>query len=78
MLFCAKKNVKKIGQFLGINISRNARLISFNFDMLSSVYVRQKIYEFGRHQLVCSIGDMEGDFMVPVNNKHVCHASFVV
>ena len=32
--FCAKKkNVKKIGQFLGTNISRSAEAISFNFDM---------------------------------------------
>ena len=28
-----KKNVKKIGQFLGINISRTAEAISFKFDM---------------------------------------------
>ena len=28
-----KKNVKKIGQFLGTNISRTAEAISFNFDM---------------------------------------------
>ena len=28
-----EKNVKKIGQFLGTNISRTAEAISFNFDM---------------------------------------------
>ena len=33
--FCVKKrkNVKKIKQFTGTNISRNAEAISFNFDM---------------------------------------------
>ena len=32
--FCAKKkNVKKIGQFFGTNISRTAEAISFKFDM---------------------------------------------
>ena len=30
---CKKKNLKKIGQFLGTNISRSAEVISFNFDM---------------------------------------------
>ena len=28
-----KKNVKKIGQYLGANISRSNEAISFNFDM---------------------------------------------
>ena len=59
--FCVKekKNVKKIEQFLGTNISRTAEAISFNFDIRSSVYVRQKIYKFGRNRLR-SFGDTEG------------------
>ena len=28
-----RRNVKKIGQYLGTNISRSAEAISFNFDM---------------------------------------------
>ena len=43
--------MKKIGQFLGTNISRSAKAISFNFDMRSSAYVRHKIYKFGRNGL---------------------------
>ena len=50
--------MKKIRQFLGTNISRTAEVISFKFDMCSSVYVRQKIYNFGRNQL-SSFGDTE-------------------
>ena len=51
--------MKKMGQHLGVNISRNAEAISLNFDMSSSVYKRQKIYKFGRNQL-SSFGGMEG------------------
>ena len=40
-------------------ILRNAEMISFNFDMQSSVYARPKIYKFGRNWL-SSFGDMEG------------------
>ena len=54
-----EENAKKIGQFLGTNILRTAKAISFNFDMRSSVYVRQKIYKFGRNQH-SSFGDTEG------------------
>ena len=53
---CAQmKNVKKLEQFSG----RNSEVISFNFDMWSTVYVRQKIYKFGRNWL-SSFGDTEG------------------
>ena len=74
-----EENVKKIGQFLGTNISRTAEAISFNFDIYSSVYVRQKIYKFGRNLLVVlKIQKAEfGKFTVPVNNTLVCHTSFV-
>ena len=51
--------MKKIRKFLGTNISRNTEVIFFNFDMRSSVYVRQKIYKFGRNWL-SSFGDTEG------------------
>ena len=51
--------MKKIGQFLGANISRTAKAISFKFDMQNSVYVRQKIHKFGRDRL-SSFGDTEG------------------
>ena len=50
--------MKKIRQFLGTNFSRTAEAISFKFDMLSSAYVRQKIYKFGRDRL-SSFGDTE-------------------
>ena len=46
-------------QFSETNISRNAEVISFNFDMQSSIYVRQKTDQFGRNQL-SSFGDTEG------------------
>ena len=51
--FCAKKkkHVKKIDQFLGTNISKNAEAIFFKFDMWSGVYVRQNIYKFCRNWL---------------------------
>ena len=51
--------MKKFGQFLGINISRSNKAISFKFDMCSGVYVRQKIYKFGRNWF-SSFGDTEG------------------
>ena len=51
--------VKKIRQFLGTNIARTAEAISFKFDMWNSVYVRHKIYKFGRSRL-SSFGDTEG------------------
>ena len=58
-MYLKKKNVKKIGKFLGTNISRTADAISFNFDVWNSVYVRQNLYKFGRNQL-SSFGDTEG------------------
>ena len=48
--------MKKVGQGSGIN---STEAISFNFDMSSSVYVRPKIYKFGRNQL-SSFGNTEG------------------
>ena len=33
IVFAKKKNEKKIGKFLGTNISRNVETISFNFNM---------------------------------------------
>ena len=48
--------MKKIGQFSETNISRTTKAISFNFDMSSCVYVRQKICKFGRNRY-SSFGD---------------------
>ena len=51
-----KENMKKIG--VGTNISRNAKVISFNFDMQSIVYVRQKIYTYIGKNWLSRFGDM--------------------
>ena len=51
--------MKKIGQFSGTNILRNAEVISFSFDIWSSIHVKQKMHKFGINQL-SSFGDMEG------------------
>ena len=51
-----KKNVKKIRQFLGTNISKTAEAISFNFDMC---ICKAEIYKFGRNRL-SSFGDTKG------------------
>ena len=69
-----RKNVKKIGEFLGTNISRTTKAISFNFGMWSCAYVRQKIYKFGLVVLEIQMAEF-GNFTVPVNNTPVCHTS---
>ena len=56
---CEEEKCEENQAILGTNISRSAEAISFNFDMWSSVYVRQTIYKFGRNRLG-SFGDMEG------------------
>ena len=33
VILCEEENMKKMGQFLGTNISRTAKVISFKFDM---------------------------------------------
>ena len=69
VILCKEKNVKKIGQFIGKNISRTAKAISFNFDMWSSVYVRQKyinLVEIGAGVLGIQNAEF-GKFVVPVN-----------
>ena len=42
-----KKNVKKIGEFLRIHISGNAKAISLKFGMWGGVYGGHKICKFG-------------------------------
>ena len=60
VILCEEEETREENrQYLRSNISRTAEAISFNFDMLSSVYVRQKIYKFGRNQH-SSFGDTEG------------------
>ena len=63
--------MKKIGQCLGTNISRSAKVISFNFDMKSSVRIcnAENIqYKFGL--VVLDICKAEvSNFKIPVNTK---------
>ena len=73
---CKEEKCEENWAIFKTNILRTTA-ISFNFDMLSCVYVRQKIYEFGRNQL-SSFGDTKGYFMVPVNNTLVCRTSSFV
>jgi len=44
-----KKNMKKIGQFSRANISGTTGTISIKYGMRGQVYVRHKIYKFGRN-----------------------------
>ena len=73
-----RRKCEEFGQFLGTNISRSAKTISFNFDMWSSVYLRQKyinLVEIGL--VVLEIREAEfSKFMVPVNNTLVCRTFF--
>ena len=66
-------------QFLGTNISRSTEANSFNFDMWSSVHVRQKyinLVEIG--WVVLEIWKAEfSNFTAPVNNTLVCCKSFL-
>ena len=75
---CEKKNVKKIGQFSETNILRTTEVISFSFDMWSSVYVKQKMHKFGRNQL-SSFGDISGRLNLATLRYHTCalHIFFV-
>ena len=61
VILCEREEEKceKIGQFSGTNISRTTKAISFNFDMWSYIYVRQKICKFGKNRY-SSFGDTEG------------------
>ena len=76
-----EENAKKIVQFLGTNISRIAKAISFNLIYeWSSIYIRQKNIkwvEIGLVVLEAKKAEIS-EFMVPVNYPFVCHMAFIL
>ena len=57
VLLCEEEKCEE--NWAGMNISRSTTAISFNFDMLSSIYVRQIMYKLDRDWL-SSFRDSEG------------------
>ena len=62
-----KKNVKKIGQFSGTIILRKVEMISFNFDMWSSVAICKAENHINFVEI--SFGGTEGWFRQPYDTN---------